>query len=135
MPTAGPSRASSTRTLGVITIRPAGDLDKAGLAMDPSQVGFQAGRPLVLPTGDDDVRDTDPETDIDWEARWDDDEDEVGDTGDTGDNRDDGDTPGTASAEHKGQPSLIKSKWAPIVGGFLVQWQQQPQFQLLPRQC
>ena len=67
-PTVGPSRASSTRTLGVITIAPAGGLDESGLVTDPSQVGFQAGRPLALPTGDKDVRDTDPKTDIDWEA-------------------------------------------------------------------
>ena len=68
VPTVGPSQASSTRTLGVITIAPAGGLGKSGLVTDPSQVGFQAGRPLVLPTGDEDVRDTDPETDINWEA-------------------------------------------------------------------
>ena len=67
--TMGPSRASFTRTLGVITIAPAGALDKLGLATDPSQVGFQAGRPLALPTGDEDVGDTDPEMDMDWEAR------------------------------------------------------------------
>ena len=52
----------------MITIAPAGGLDESGLVTDPSQVGFQAGRPLALPTGDKDVRDTDPKTDIDWEA-------------------------------------------------------------------
>ncbi len=60
VPTAGPSRTSFTRTLGVITITPAGGLDESGLITDPSQVGFQAGGPLVLPTSDEDVGDTDP---------------------------------------------------------------------------
>ncbi len=111
----------------MITISPTGALGKSGLAMDPSQVGFQAGRPLVLPTGDKDVGDTDPKTDIDWEARWDDDKDEgedkgedkAGDVGNVGEDGDDGDTPGAVLAEHKGQPGLIKSEWVPIAGGFL----------------
>ena len=68
VPTVGPSRMSLTKILGVITISPSGALDESGLATDPSQVGFQAGRPLPLPTGDKDVRETNPETDIDWEA-------------------------------------------------------------------
>ncbi len=103
----------------MITIAPTGALDKSGLATDPSQVGFQAGRPLALPTGDEDIRDTDPKTDINWEARWDNDEDEVGDTGNGRDDGDDRDTPRATLAEHEGQPSLIKSEWAPITGRFL----------------
>ncbi len=122
-PTVGPSQASSARTLGVITIAPAGSLDESRLVTDPSQVGFQAGRPLVLPTGDEDVRDTNPKTDIDWEARWDKDKDkgkdEVDDAGDCGGDGDDGDTPRAVLAEHEGQPGLIKSEWVPITGGFL----------------
>ena len=47
-------------------------------------MGFQAGGPLALPTGDEDVRDTDPEMDINWEARWDEDKDE-GEADDAGD--------------------------------------------------
>ncbi len=114
----------STRTLGVITIAPAGALDESGLATDPSQVGFQAGGPLALPTGDEDVGDTDPKTDIDWEARWDDDKDkdEVGDAGNVGNDGDDGDdedTPEAVLAEHEGQPGLINLEWAPIAGRFL----------------
>ncbi len=77
----------------------------------------------MLPTGDEDVRDTDPEIDIDWEARWDNDDDEdkdkAGDSGNGRDDGDDGDTPGAALAEHEGQPSLIKSEWVPIAGEFL----------------
>ena len=121
--TVGPSRTSLTRTLGVIRLSPSGALDESGLAMDPSQVGFQTGRPLALPTGDKDVRDTDPEMDINWEAQWDEDkdegEDEAGDVGDCGGDGDDGDTPRAVLAEHEGQPGLIKSEWVPIAGGFL----------------
>ncbi len=112
VPTAGPSRTSSTRTLGVINIAPAGGLDESGLVTNPSQVGFQASRPLALPTGDEDLGDTDPETDIDWEARWDDDKDEgkdeVGNVGDGGDDGDDRDTPRAVLAKHEGQPGLVK---------------------------
>ncbi len=110
---------SLTRTLGVITISPSGALDESGLVMDPSQVGFQAGRPLALPTGDEDVGNTNPKMDIDWEAQWDEGEDEADDVGDGGGDGDDGDTPGAVLAEHEGQPGLIKLVWVPITGGFL----------------